>query len=127
MRVLLADDQAHTRSSLQMLLKREPGVVVVGEVSEATELVIQIGMTHPDLILLDWELPGLPAIGSLRGLHSIHPNLQVIVLSGRPEAKREALADGADAFVSKAEPPESLLATLQGMNIRSNGLETQIV
>ena len=127
MRVLLADDQAHIRSSLQMLLKREQGVAVVGEVSEARELLTQIGMTHPDLVLLDWELPGLPAIGSLPGLHGVCPNMLVIALSGRPEAKREALAAGADAFVSKADPPEQLLATLHGMNTRSKGLETQIV
>jgi DNA-binding NarL/FixJ family response regulator len=127
MRVLLADVQAHIRSSLQMLLKREQGVAVVGEVSEATDLVTQIGTTHPDLVLLDWELPGLTTIGSLPGLHRICPNLLVIVLSGRPEAKRDALAAGADAFVSKADPPERLLATLHDMNNRSKRQETQIV
>jgi DNA-binding NarL/FixJ family response regulator len=124
MRILLADDQAHLRSSLQMLLKQEQEMTVVGQVSEATELVIQIGMTHPDLVLLDWELPGLPDIGSMSGLHGINPNLRVIVLSGRPEIRREALAAGADAFVSKADPPERLLATLLGMNNRSKGPET---
>lgn len=127
MRVLLADDQAHIRSSLQMLLRQEQGMTVVGQVGEAIDMVVQIGLTHPDLILLDWELPGLPDIGSMPGLRSVYPNLLVIVLSGRPEAKREALAGGADAFVSKADPPEQLLTTLHRMNNRSNGLETQVI
>ena len=125
MRVLLADDQVHIRSALQMILKREQGMTVVGEVSEAKELVDQIVSTHPDLVLLDWELPGLPAIGSLAGLQRICPNLLVIILSERPEVQREALAAGADAFVSKVDSPEQLLATLHGMHFRSKGLETQ--
>jgi DNA-binding NarL/FixJ family response regulator len=127
MRILLADDQIHIRSSLQMLLKLEQEMTVVGQVGEAIDMVVQIGLTHPDLVLLDWELPGLPTIGSLPGLHRICPNLLVIVLSGRPETRREALAAGADAFVSKADPPERLLATLQGMNNARKGLGTQII
>ena len=102
-------------------------MTVVGQVGEAIDMVVQIGLTHPDLVLLDWELPGLPTIGSLPGLHRICPNLLVIVLSGRPETRREALAAGADAFVSKADPPERLLATLQGMNNARKGLGTQII
>jgi len=127
MRILLADDQAHMRSSLQMLLKQEQEMTVVGQVSEAIDLVVQIGLTHPDLVLLDWELPGLPKIGSMTGLQNVYPNLLVIVLSGRPEVRREALAAGADAFVSKADPPEQLLAVLHRMNSRSTGLETHII
>lgn len=127
MRVLLADDQGHIRSSLQMLLKREQGMVVVGEVSEARGLVDQLGTSYPELVLLDWELPGLAAIGSLAGLQRICPGLLVIALSGRPEARREALTAGADAFVSKADPPEQLLAVLHSMNSRNSGPETQII
>lgn len=127
MRILLADDQAHVRSSLQMLLKREQGMTVVGQVGEAIDMVVQIGLTHPDLILLDWELPGLPAVGSLPGLQRIYPGLLVIVLSGRPEMRQEALAAGADAFVSKADPPERLLAVLHSMNSRNSGPGTKFI
>jgi DNA-binding NarL/FixJ family response regulator len=127
MRILLADDQAHMRSSLQMLLKQEYEMTVVGQVSEAIDLVIQIGLTNPDLVLLDWELPGLPDIGSMSGLHNVFPNLLVIVLSGRPEVRRKALAAGADAFVSKADPPERLLAVLHSMNSKNSGPETKFI
>jgi DNA-binding NarL/FixJ family response regulator len=115
MRVLLADDQAQVRSALQTLLKQERGVSVVGEASEARDLLTQIGATHPDLVLLDWELPGLPAIGSLPALRMICPTLLVIALSGRPEVRQEALAAGVDAFVSKIDPPERLLAALHAI------------
>jgi DNA-binding NarL/FixJ family response regulator len=117
MRVLLADDQTHVRSALSALLKQEADVNVVGEASEAGELLAELQIAHPDVILLDWELPGLARLGSLAALRAGCPALLVIALSGQPEAQRAALAAGADAFVSKVDPPEKLLAALRGNTI----------
>ena len=113
MRVLLADGQAQVRSALQILLKQQPGVSVVGEAGEASSLLAQLDAARPDLLLLDWSLPGLATVGSVAALRQLYPHLAVIVLSGRPEACNEATAAGAHAFVSKADPPEQLLAALQ--------------
>ncbi len=49
----------------------------------------------------------------MSALHSLGCHLKVIVLSGHLEACEEALAAGADAFVSKRDPPEQLLTTLR--------------
>ena len=125
--VLLADDQTNVRSALYRLLKHEPGVQVVGEASEAKELVSQVRTIHPDLILLDWGLPGLSAIGSLPGLRLNNPELLVIVMSGRPEARQTALAAGANAFVSKIDPPDNLLETLHAMDSRPKDVDIQTV
>jgi DNA-binding NarL/FixJ family response regulator len=120
MRVLLADDQSQVRSALRLLLEQEPELSIVGEVATAGELLTQIEETCPDVVLLDWELPGLrtaePSISSgqslLSALRTFCPHLLVIALSGRPEACQAALAAGADAFVSKGDPPERLLAAV---------------
>jgi DNA-binding NarL/FixJ family response regulator len=61
MRVFLADDQAKVRAALRLLLEQEPGLSVVGEVTEAKDLLVQVQVTQPDVVLLDWELPGLRA------------------------------------------------------------------
>ena len=124
-RVLLADDQTNVRSALHRLLKHEPGVKVVGETSEAKELVSQVQTVHPDLVLIDWGLPGLSAIGSLPRLRLDNPELLVIVMSGRPEARQTALAAGANAFVSKIDPPENLLETLHAMDSRLKDIDIQ--
>ena len=115
MRVLLADGQPKVRAALRMLLKHEPGLNVVGEACDAKNLLARILSTHPDLILLDWGLPGLSTIGSLPALRTNNSQLSVIVLSGRPEVCQKALAAGANAFVSKIDPPEQLIATLHAM------------
>jgi DNA-binding NarL/FixJ family response regulator len=112
MRVLLADDRAKVRSALRVLLEYGQGFKVVGEVTEVDGLLAQTKATDPDLVLLDWELPGLHANGSLSALRRACPHLCVIALSGRPEARRVALAAGADAFVSKGYPAERLLAAI---------------
>ena len=112
MRVLLADDQVKVRFALRVLLQRQPDVTVVGEASNARELIDQIAATHPDALLLDWELPGLAATRALEALLKSFPGLTVIALSGRSEARREAQMAGASAFVSKTDPPECLLAVM---------------
>ena len=112
MRVLLADDQAKVRFALRVLLERQPGVAVVGEASDARELVDQLAATRPDALILDWELPGLTATRAIAALIRSFPELTVIALSGRSEARREAEMAGASAFVSKTDPPECLLAVM---------------
>jgi len=113
MRVLLADDQAKVRSALRLLLDHEPGIRILGEAVDATGLLDWVTATRPDLVLLDWELPGFGADSLLPVLRSLCPGLSVIALSGRPESRRAALAAGADAFVSKGDPPEQLLAAVR--------------
>lgn len=114
MRILLADDQAKVRSALRLLLAEQPGVEILGEAVDTTGLLDWVRVASPDVILLDWELPGLPAATLLPMLHSCCPELRVIALSGRPEASEAALEAGADAFVSKGDPPEELLVVIEG-------------
>jgi DNA-binding NarL/FixJ family response regulator len=112
MRVLIAGDQPKVRFALHILLDRQPGIKVVGEAVDAQDLLRQAQNTNPDLLLLDWELPGLAKSGLLPALRKVYPNLSVIALSGRTEASHAALAAGVNAFVSKVEPPEHLLSAI---------------
>jgi DNA-binding NarL/FixJ family response regulator len=129
MRVLMADHQTSVRSALRRLLFEVPGFLVVGEAIRAGDLLDQAIATQPDLVLLDWELPGLSVKNystttSLHQakqarhnllviLHSLHSRPKVIALSGRPEVRQAALDAGADAFVSKGDSPERLITTLR--------------
>lgn len=112
MRVLLADDHKRVRSALGLLLKLEPGIDVVGEAAEVESLIALANEVRPDLVLLDWELPGPTSTRVLRTLRAASPQLKVIALSVRPEARRAALAAGADTFVSKGTPSARLLAAM---------------
>jgi DNA-binding NarL/FixJ family response regulator len=113
MRVLLADGHARARRALRMFIAEVPGLRIVGEVSEADTLLREALILQPDVILLDWELRGLPAGKLISALRGLNLSARVIVLSWRAESERGALAAGADGFVSKASGPEPLLAVLR--------------
>lgn len=113
MRILLADDRPKLRFGLKLLLKREPDFNIIGEATDAESLWDKLETLQPDLLLLDWELPGLNPADTVSRLRAILPRLKVIALSGRLEARQIALVAGADAFVSKSKPPSQLLAVLR--------------
>jgi DNA-binding NarL/FixJ family response regulator len=112
MRILLADNRPRVRFALRALLEEQPGLRILGEATHSQDLLAQVAATCPDLLLLSWELPGLPKVDLVPRLRTVCPNLHVIVLSGRQAARQAALVAGADAFVSKVAPPEGLLAAI---------------
>ena len=118
MQILLADDQAKVRSALRLLLEQEPNLDVLGEAVDTQGLLDWVRVVNPDVVLLDWGLPGLSHNGVVSELRAICPHLLVIALSGKSEAHQEALDAGVDAFVSKGDPPDRLLATLNMFNKR---------
>ena len=122
-RVLLADDQAKVRSALRLLLAEHPEIEIMGEAVDTTGLLDWVKAACPDLVLLDWELPGLRPETILSLLHGRCPRLRVIALSSRPEASEAALDAGADAFVSKGDPPEELLVAIQEINGKDHGTD----
>lgn len=126
MRVLVADDQIKVRSALKVLLGEHLNCEVVGETGEAERLFVQIFDTHPDVVLLDWELPGLDYNGEFAAIRAHFPDTKVVALSGRPESRREALEAGVDAFVSKMDSPERLLNTLAVLKeeLKQNTVQT---
>jgi DNA-binding NarL/FixJ family response regulator len=111
MRVLIADDQPSVRSALKLVLEQQ-NIDVAGDVSDSGELLAWFKTNQADLLLLDWELPDQPAKIIIPILRAQHPSLAVIVLNSRQQTRVEALAAGADGFVSKCDPPEYLLSLL---------------
>ncbi len=112
MRILLADDEAKVLSALRLLLEQQPDLAVAGEALNSANLLAQVAGGRPDLILLDWELPGMRPADLIYALHDLAPAVRVIALSGRPEARVAALRAGAAGFVSKGDPPDIVLAAV---------------
>lgn len=123
MRVFIADDRPKVRDALRLLLAQEPDVEIVGEAADATGVLLALERGPADLVLLDWELPGLPPASLLNLMRYERPGVRVIAMSGRPEAREAALEIGADAFFSKGDPPEAVLAALDAL--RQPPLETR--
>jgi len=88
---------------------------VTGIAVETRGLVAQITASEPDVLLLDWHLPGITIKELVADIRALELVLKIIVLSVNPEDERAALAAGADAFVTKAEPPDRLMSVLNNM------------
>lgn len=113
LRVLVADDQSSVRSALRLWLEQAPGVMVVGEAVDTAGLLLKLEEQAVNVLLLDWELPGLPTTPRfLQLLRGQRPFLHIIAMSSRPTARQSALEAGADAFLNKGAPPETVLTVL---------------
>jgi two-component system response regulator DesR len=110
-RILLADDNKNLRSALALLLETRMAATIVGEAGTMETLLEQAAKTRPDVVILDWELPGKPEADRIVVVRSVAPGARVIVVSARPEAA--AQAGEADAFVNKIDPPERILSVLK--------------
>ena len=109
-RLLLADDQALVRGALSALLGLEPDLEVVAEVGDGDEVVPAALEHHPDVALLDVEMPGTDGITATAELRRAAPDVRVIIVTtfGRPGYLRRALQAGASGFVVKDTPAAQL-------------------
>ena len=112
MRILIADDEPRVRSALRLLLHQESGTSEIFEAGDVEAVLRCAEKRHLDLVILDWNLPKTGGYTALKALRAVQPHVAIIVLNSRSEARHSALATGADAFVSKGDPPERLLATI---------------
>ena len=104
------------RSALRLLLEHEANIEVVGEAENIRALPSMVNRLHPDLLFLDWQLPGLDTNSArqrlLDILHSIHPQMYIVALINDVNSNSRQLL-GADAYVNKAEPPERVVTVLR--------------
>jgi DNA-binding NarL/FixJ family response regulator len=119
-RVLLADDQALVRAGFRMILKAEPDVQVVGEVSDGSEAVALGRDLRPDVVLMDVRMPVMDGIEATRGIVAGAESPRVLVLTtfDLDEYVYEALRSGASGFLLKDAPEEQLVA---GIRIVADG------
>jgi DNA-binding NarL/FixJ family response regulator len=112
LRILIVDDQPHARRSLKALLAAKFELTDVSEAVDGTDALCCVEQTRPDIVLIDVQMPNLDGLAAARLIKDVQPEIKVIVLSMYREYRAAAMSAGADAFVSKGEPPEVLLRTL---------------
>ena len=114
-RVLLVDDADEVRRDLCTLLSLSEGLVVVGEASNGSEAVCQIGALQPDVVLMDLEMPVMDGYESTRQIKTCFPSCKVIALTVHDyeAARLKAKQSGVDAFLVKGAPIESIILTIQ--------------
>lgn len=127
MRVLLIDDHAIVRAGLRQLLSAG-GSVTVFEAGDAQEGLAVARREHPEVIILDLNLPGIGGIELIRRLRRQDEAFRLLVLSmhAEPLYATRALQAGAHGYVSKSAPPNELLIALRRVAEGGRYIEVEI-
>jgi two-component system response regulator AtoC len=99
--LLVVDDEAGVRQSLQMVFNK---VYRILEAASADEAIQKLTDERPDVVLLDIMMPGADGLAVLKQLRSIHPDCQVIMLTGLNTARTAFAAKGTGAFDYVTKP-----------------------
>jgi two-component system, NarL family, response regulator DesR len=114
-RVLLAEDQAMVRGALVSLLGLEDDIEVVAELGRGDEVLEGARRSRPDVVLLDIGLPGMDGLEVAALLHSVLPEVRVVMLTtfNRPGYLRRAMEAGAAGFLLKDAPAGELARAIR--------------
>lgn len=115
LRILLADDDAMICDDFAELLSLEPGVEIVGTARNGAEVLLMLEESHPDVILLDVDMPVMDGVQVLTVLMERGCLVPVIMLTayGERELVERALAAGARGYLSKGASPALIVAALR--------------
>jgi two-component system phosphate regulon response regulator PhoB len=113
--ILVVEDEIAIRDMLQFVLA--PAGFKIMEAGDIKDAEKQIAKHIPDLILLDWMLPGMNGIDFAKQLkrHSLTKNIPIIMLTARAEEENKirGLEVGADDYITKPFSPRELIARIK--------------
>jgi two-component system, NarL family, response regulator DesR len=114
-RVLLAEDQVMVRQALATLLDLEEDIEVVAQVARGDAVLAAAQANHPDVALLDIEMPGGDGLSAAELLRRETPEVKVLILTtfGRPGFLRRAMESGAGGFLLKDAPVAELARAIR--------------
>jgi DNA-binding NarL/FixJ family response regulator len=127
-RILLADDHAVVRDGLSALLTAEPGLEVVGSVTDGNEAVSAVTRLKPDVVVMDINMPGLNGIEATLKIVQMASPPQVLILSmhGSTEHIFRALQAGARGYLLKESAGSEVVGAVRAVAAGRRYLSAQI-
>jgi YesN/AraC family two-component response regulator len=113
-RVVIVDDNPRARHGLRALLATQPGFEWIGEAVNGKYAIDLVAETKPDVVLMDIHMQEMNGLDAAAIIKEQHPEIKVVILTMYTSYLEQATLSGVDAFISKADPPERLLASIRG-------------
>ncbi|WP_283138463.1 response regulator [Rhizohabitans arisaemae] len=132
-RVLIVDDHALIRRSLELLLAAEDDIQVVGEAGDGFEAVERAGDLLPDVVLMDIRMPRRSGIEACRSIKSAVPSARIVMLtiSDEEEDLFEAIKAGATGYLLKDvaldEVPDAVRAVHGGQSLINPAMAAKLI
>ena len=114
-RILLVEDNQVFREALELLLGLSSDVEVVASVGDGSEAVSAVREHEPDVVLMDYRLPGLDGVQATSAVRDAAPDVAVVCLTASANAREiEALyAAGATACLTKDQELETIVDAIR--------------
>jgi DNA-binding NarL/FixJ family response regulator len=115
--ILLVDDSVEFLRSAAEFLSSIPEIKVVGQAISGEEALKQVEILHPDLVLMDIQMPGMGGLEAVRRINQMKrpPRTILVTIHDDPEYHDRAKINGADGFISKSRMGAELLPLIQGI------------
>jgi DNA-binding NarL/FixJ family response regulator len=129
LRVVLADDQAMVRAGLALVLGAEPDITVVAEAADGAAAVVAALRHAPDVVLMDVRMPGVDGPEGTRRLRATDGAPPVLALTtfDDDEVLWGALNAGADGFVLKDSPAETLVEAVRAVAAGGSWIDPRVL
>jgi DNA-binding NarL/FixJ family response regulator len=117
-RILSVDDHPMLRDGIAAVLRREPDMNLVAEASNGNDAVEQFRVHHPDITLMDLQMPLMNGIDAILAIRKDFPTARIIVLttySGDAQAVR-AFKAGASGYLLKSMVRKELVETIRSVH-----------
>jgi DNA-binding NarL/FixJ family response regulator len=127
-RILAADDHAIVRDGIASLIGTQSDMQLVAEASDGREAVEQFRKHHPDITLMDLQMPNMSGIDAINAIRGEFPEARVVVLTtyaGDAQVKR-ALQAGAQGYLLKGLLRKELLDTIRAVHAGRKRLSAEI-
>jgi DNA-binding NarL/FixJ family response regulator len=131
--VVVADDQSAVREGLVLLLGTLPGIVVAGQAADGQTAVELVAAVHPQVALMDLNMPGCSGVEATRRITAEHPDTRVVVLTtyADDESIIGALQAGALGYLTKdatrAEIGRAVVAAAAGQAVLDPGVQQRLL
>ena len=115
-KIIISDDQAIIRDGLEMLMKLENDIEVLGLAQDGAEAVELVAANPPDLVLMDLKMPGMNGVEATRRIRANYPDVKVLVLTTYDDDEWvfDAIRAGASGYLLKDTPREKVIEAIRG-------------
>lgn len=114
-RVLVVDDHDFVRAMVSQALSAARGIEVIGECQDGADVVSAAASLHPDIVLMDVQMPRMSGIEATRDLTAACPLVRVLMLTGAVTTRfvMESAGAGASGYLVKSGDPKVLVSAVR--------------